>query len=62
MAKHIVNTTLTLEDKTFNNEKGETVNYTEASVVIDGERFKVSFRKEDRSLLRVLRRDMEEVK
>ena len=62
MAKHTIETTLTLEDKVFVNDKQEKIDYTEATVDIFGERLKVSFRKEDKSLLRVLRRDMQEVK
>ena len=60
--KNEIITTLTLEDKSFTNDKGETVNYVDASVIIDGERLTVKFRKEDRGLLRVLRRSFDEVK
>ena len=60
--KNAITTTLTLEDKSFINEKGETVNYIDASVIIDGEKLPVKFRKEDRGLLRVLRRSFKEVK
>ena len=61
--KHTTTCTLTLEDKTFTDKAtGESIDYTEASVIIDGERLFVKFRREDKSLLRVLRRDMTEVK
>ena len=53
---------LVLEDKSFVNDKGETVDYLAATVVVDGESIHVSVKKEDRGLLRVLRRGMPEVK
>ena len=58
--KNTVTVELTLEDKAFTNDKNELVNYCEASLVLGGERFLVKFRKEDRALLRVIRRTLEE--
>ena len=61
--KHTTTCILTLEDKVFTDkETGQFIDYVEASVIIDGERLLVKFRREDKSLLRVLRRDMTEVK
>ena len=58
--KHTTICTLTLEDKTFTDKtSGQFIDYVEASVIIDGEKLFVKFRKEDKSLLRVLRRTMD---
>lgn len=57
--KNVCSCTLVLEDSTFTDkESGKKIDYVAASVVVDGETLRVNFRKEDKSLLRVLRRDM----
>ena len=54
--------TLTLEDATFTDkESGRAIEYLSATLNVDGENLKISFRKEDKSLIRVLRRSMEAV-
>lgn len=61
--KHIANCTLVVEDKTFlDKETGNAVEYTAVSAIVNGEEIRLSVKKEDRSLLRVLRREMDEVK
>lgn len=51
--------TLTLEDRTFFDEKTRTdVEYVAGTLTIDGEDIRIAVKKEDKSLLRVLRRDM----
>ena len=47
-----------VEDKTFTNKDGDEIEYVDARVVIDGESVKVRLAREDRSLLRVLRREL----
>ena len=60
--KTTANCTLILEDASFTNkENGETINYLAATLIVDGEALRVNFRKEDKSLLRVLRRSMDVV-
>lgn len=53
--------TVTLEDKRFVNKEGETVDYVAVTLTIDGEDVRVTVKKEDKSLLRILRRDMPRV-
>ena len=54
--------TLYLEDASFTDkETGKTIDYLSATLDVDGEHLRVSFRKEDKSLVRVLRRSMETV-
>ncbi len=51
--------TLTLEDRSFVDQKTNTVvDYVSAVLTIDGEDVRVSVKKEDKSLLRILRRAM----
>ena len=56
--KNVCDCALVLEDKTFTNEQGNPVEYIETSLVVKGEKFRINFRKEDKALLRFLRRDM----
>lgn len=57
--KNVCECKLVLEDKTFTNEQGNSVEFVEASLVVQGEKFRINFRKEDKALLRFLRRDMQ---
>lgn len=62
MAKHIADCTLIVEDKTFTDkESGAKIDYTSVIVSVGGEEIHVSVKKEDKGLLRVLRRDMQQV-
>lgn len=56
--KNVCECALVLEDKTFTDEQGNPVEYIETSLVVKGEKFRINFRKEDKALLRFLRRDM----
>ena len=56
--KNFCDCTLVLEDKTFTNEEGNSFEYVESTLVVKGEKFRINFRKEDKALLRFLRRDM----
>ena len=58
MAKHVCECTLTIEDKTFVNADKQNVDYTACTLTINGEQVRVSVKKEDKSLLNYLRRDM----
>lgn len=53
------NVLMTFEDKTFKNEKGESVDYVEILGKIYGEVFRFSVRKEDKALLLYLRNKQE---
>ena len=56
------NCTLYLEDATFTDENGRNVDYVAATLDVCGEKLRVTFKKEDKALLRFLRRSMEPVK
>ena len=59
--KNQINCTLTLEDKSFVNKEGQVIDYVALTLTIDGEDVRVSVKKEDKGLLRILRRDMPRV-
>ena len=61
MAKHIIPCELTVEDKTFTNADKQLVEYVSITAFIGGEEVHLSVKKEDRSLLRILRRDYDDV-
>lgn len=56
------NCTLYLENATFTDENGRNIDYLAATLDVCGENLRVTFRKEDKVLLRFLRRSMELVK
>ena len=59
--KNVVDATLIIEDKSFVNKDGEVVDFTSIIAYIDGEDVHLSVKKEDKGLLRILRRGMEQV-
>ena len=59
--KNVCMVELVIEDKSFVNKDGEVIDYTSVVAKIDGEDVHLSVKKEDKGLLRILRRDMEQV-
>ncbi len=54
MAQKKIQTTLTVEDKTFTNDRGESIAYKNVTVLVAGKELRVQLRKEDKALFEYL--------